>query len=447
MSNSQPQDPAPQASIARFAIAAFAVASLLAAEPVFALCADVDGNGRIAASDALGALNLALDSGYSARADIAAAGAPDGSVTSTDALAILMSAVAGDIPGCAAALENRVIATTASCDFATGGLTEVATDSFEVVRHKLGVVDADSVIRKWGDRFFVLNRFRGSSVVEIDPSSKLEPIWGCSVGAGSNPHDIAVVSDTKAYVSRYDATTLAIVDLSRGPGCKDFTTGTIDLSPYADADGVPEMDQMVIVGDRLFVAIQRLDRNSFFRPAGAGALVVINITNDEIADVIELEVDNPFVESKGLVYDEASERIYVGSPGDLFTDLDDGGIELVDPDTLTSAGVVISGTDFGGDLTDFALVGSSRGYAVVAGENFEASVVEFDLTTRTTSEALATSPQLLSDIETTESGALWLADRHCSNPGFRVFDIRNNTETTSAPIYPGLTPFNLVFGR
>jgi hypothetical protein len=447
MSSFRSHDLVRRQSLVRCTVAATAVAGLLAAEPVSALCGDVDGNGRIAASDALGALGLALTSGYAMRADIATDGESDAVVTATDALAILTSAVMDDIPDCAAAFEDRVIATTASCDFATGGLAEVAADSFDVVRHKLGAVDADSVIRKWNDRIFVLNRFRGSSVVEIDPDSKLEPKWGCSVGAGSNPHDIAVVSETKAYVSRYDATSLAVVDLSRGPGCKNFTTGTIDLSPYADADGVPEMDQMTIVGGRLFVAIQRLDRNSFFRPAGTGALVVIDVATDEVAGVVELEIENPFVETKGLVYDEASARIYVGGPGELFTDLGDGGIEIVDPEALASEGVALGGGDLGGDLTDFVLVGSGRGYAIVAGENFEASIVEFDLATRTTSEALATSPQLLSDIELTERGSLWLADRHCSNPGFRVFDIRDNTETTSAPVYPGLTPFNLVFRR
>lgn len=445
MTSLQSPDRVRRALLFRCAAVALAIAGTLAVRPAFALCADVDGNGRIAASDALGALGMALTSSYTARADIATAGEPDGAVTSTDALAILTSAVAGDIPDCAAAFENRVIATTASCDFATGGLAEVSADSFDVLRHKLGAVDADSVIRKWGDRFFVLNRFRGSSVVEIDPDSKLEPKWGCSVGAGSNPHDIAVVSETKAYVSRYDATTLAVVDLSRGPGCKNFTTGTIDLAPYADADGVPEMDQMVIVGDRLFVAIQRLDRNSFFRPAAAGALVVIDVTTDQVIDVVELEIENPFVETKGLVYDDASQRIYVGGPGELFTDLDDGGIEIVDPEALVSEGVAISGEELGGDITDFVLVGSGRGYAIVAGENFEAVLVEFDLASKTTSEALASSPQLLSDIEITERGRVWLADRHCSNPGFRVFEITDNSETTAEPVYPGLTPFNLLF--
>ena len=45
----------------------------------------------------------------------------------------------------------------------------------------------------------------------------------------------------------------------------------------------------------------------------------------------------------------------------------------------------------------------------------------------------------------TESGRLWLADRDCSDPGLRVFSLADNGETTTAPLYPGLSPFSLTF--
>ena len=84
------------------------------------------------------------------------------------------------------------------------------------------IVDADSVVRVLGDRVFVINRFDGSSVQEVDAANGLATLWRCSVGAGSNPHDLAVVAPDKAYVSRYDATTIAIVDPSVGPSCAGF---------------------------------------------------------------------------------------------------------------------------------------------------------------------------------------------------------------------------------
>ena len=174
---------------------------------------------------------------------------------------------------------------------------------------------------------------------------------------------------------------------------------------------------------------------------------MLDVATDAAIGAVELELTNPFTETKGLVYDAARERILVGGPGTLFSDLDDGGIEAVDPNSLASLGMLLTGADLGGDLSDFAMVGSRRGYAIVAAANFEASVVEFDLDTGIEGEPLITSPLLLSDIEVTENGQLWVADRDCFDPGLRVFDVGDNTEITAEPIYPGLTPFTLDFIR
>ena len=433
----------------RAGVLSLSAAALIAWPPTpsRALCADSGGDGRVLASDALATLALAASGQYMARADIAVAGRPDGKITAADALATMFSAVSGVVPDCAAGGERTVAATTASCDFATGGLARIDAATHDVLEHRLGAFAADSVVRSSAGRVFVLDRFRGSSVVELDAEGDLEPLWGCSVGAGSNPHDIAVASDEKAYVSRYDAVSLAVIDPSKGPGCTGFVTGHIDLSPYADADGVPEMDQMLLLGDKLFVAIQRLDRKAFFRPAANGALVVIDTVTDEVMDVIELSIENPFVESKGLVYLPQNDRIYVGGPGDLFTDLEDGGIEIINPATMSSEGVAMTGAELGGDLTDFSLLGTGRGFAVVAGSNFVADLVEIDLSARTRSAPIASSDQLLSDLETTERGLVWLADRNCFEPGLRVFEGGGSGEITASPIYPGLTPFNFIFVR
>ena len=426
-------------------LALFAVCA--SAAPVHALCGDATGEGYITASDGLSTLTTAVAGGYEAKLDVATGGAADGRVTATDALVILGAAVAPLVPDCAAADERAAIVSAASCDFATGGLAAVDVDDFTVLEHVIGSVEPDSVVRVRDNRVFVVNRYSGSSVQEVDPHDSLKTLLRCSVGAGSNPHDIVLIAPDKAYVTRYDAISIAIVDPSVGQSCEGFVRGYIDLSPWADADGIPEMDQMVRIDDRVFVAVQRLDRDDFFRPATNGALVVLDLATDAAVGAIELELTNPFTETKGLVYDAANERILVGGPGTLFSDLNDGGIEAVDPKSLTSLGVLLSGADLGGDLSDFAMLGSRRGYAIVAGENFEASVVEFDLDTGVVGEPLITSPLLLSDVEATEDGRLWVADRDCFDPGLRVFDVGESTEITAEPIYPGLTPFTLDFIR
>jgi len=410
-----------------------------------ALCGDLSGDGRISASDALAALRLAINDGYDAAADLDLGDGPDSAVTATDALGLLVGAVGNSIPACAAATAHTALVATASCDFVSGGIAAISLDDFSVVSHHRGRLAGDAVIRKQQGRLFAVNRFGANNIQELDPDNDLATAWQCSVGAGSNPHDIALVSPSKAYVTRYDARSLAIIDPSVGSSCSGFVTATIDLSAWADADGFAEMDQMVVVGDRLFVSIQRLDRSNFFRPVSNGALVVIDIANDTVITTVELQLSNPFAATKGLVYDQRSGKIYVGGPGALFSSLEDGGIEAINAETLSSEGLLISGKELGGDLTDFFMLGSRRAYAIVAADSFVASLVELDFDQRTVVSLLTTSPQQLSDIEITESGQLWLSDRDCLDPGLRVFSISDNRELTTQPIYPGLTPFNLLF--
>jgi DNA-binding beta-propeller fold protein YncE len=433
------------------ALALWCVPSLWLALQVsraFALCGDATGDGRIRATDALLTLRAAVASTYDPELDVFPVDVTDGMLSAPDATLILRAAASATIPMCAAADERVVALTTASCDFATGGVATIDVRSREVLRERPGVTKADAVIRKQGERVFALNRFGGNTVMELDPADDLAPLWTCSVGVGSNPHDIALAAPDKGYVTRYDSTNLAIIDPSAGPsGCDGFLRGTIDLGPWADDDGFPEMDQMALVGDTLFVVLQRLDRDSFFRPRANGAVVAIDTKTNTVTDVIELSIQNPFGETKGLYRDPHNGLLWIAGPGRLFTDLTDGGIERIDPTTRTSLGVLATGAQLGGDLTDLVIVGTSRAYALVAGENFRVSLVEIDLDKGTPVSVLATSDELLSDIEITESGELWLADRNCFRPGVRVFSIADNRETTTEPLGLALAPFTLVFAH
>jgi DNA-binding beta-propeller fold protein YncE len=412
-----------------------------------ALCADVSGDGYVTASDALGVGRLAVAAPYDARADVFPAAEFDDAVSASDARVVLQAAASHTIPRCAAATEHTVVLTTASCDFVTGGVAAIDVASRAVLFHHPAVSEADAVVRNRGGRVFVLNRSGSNTVMELDPANDLAVKWQCSVGMGLNPHDIALVSSNKAYVTRHDSPKLAIVDPSKGPGgCGGFLQGTIDLSPWADDDGFPEMDQLLLVGDELFVSILRLNRDSFFRPNGNGAILVIDTKTDEVVDAIELVIENPLVETKGLHLDRHTGLIWISGPG-LFFDPNDGGIEIVDPQARASLGVVATGADLGGDPTDLVVVGSSRAYAIVATADNHVQLVEINLAAHERVALLAENETQMSDVEMTEDGELWLADRECPNPGVRVFSIADNDELTTEPIYPGLGPFSLEFLR
>jgi hypothetical protein len=413
----------------------------------FALCGDLSGDGYVTARDALSTLKLALAGEYAAAGDVFPAEF-DQAITASDARVLLATAATSAIPACAAGNERAVVLTTASCDFVTGGVAEVDVASHAVVRHRPAVTAADAVVRQRDGRVFVLNRFGSNTVVELDPDADLRVSWECSVGSGANPHDIIVVEPGKGYVTRFDSTKLAIIDPSAGPGgCEGFLSGEVDLSAWADDDGFPEMDLMVLVGDILWVSIQRLDRNSFFRPGGFGALLAIDTSADQVVDVVELSIQNPLVETKGLFRDPHSGLIWVAGPGLLFSDLTDGGIELVDPQARASLGMLATGADLGGDLTDLVVVGDKRAYAIVATADFRVQLVEIDLAKRARGAVLAQNDSQMSDVELTERGELWLADRNCFDPGLRVFSVADNSELTGDPLNPGLGPFSLDFLR
>ena len=301
----------------------------------------------------------------------------------------------------------------------------------------------DAAVRAVGDRIYVVNRLYGDNIQVLDPADGMRTQLQCSTGNGTNPHDIAVVSPHKAYVTLFEERELLIVNPSAQRDCRDFVRGRIDLSSLADADGIPDMDQMAIVGDRLYVSLQRLDINSVLRlPARNGAVAVIDLTTDQLLGGIELTGANPFGATKGLTVRDGA--LWIAEAGEF--NVFDGGIERVDLASGTASGFVATETDLGGDVTDFAIVSDELAYAVVNRPGFVNALVSFD---PRTGQLLAThhtsSGYTLFDIELNDRGELWLADRVRRAPGLRIFRAADGAPLTDGVIDLGLPPFEILF--
>lgn len=440
------------------------VFALLSSPAHAALCGDTNGDGFFRASDALATLRLAVTGGYDRRGDVmprptlAVPEAGDSSVKASDAQESLKASVEGRIPACHGATASRAAVVTAAFNFSSGGLAvvDLATHAFTF---RPGAAESDAVIRTPSGLPIVVNRqgFNYLQLIDVDDVD-LPPINDCSVADGldSNPQDVALVSESKGYVTPYAGPELLVIsppilfqpDLH--PTCKGFVSKRIDLSSF-DSDGIPQMDQMVLVGSDLFVSLQLLDDAAGgLPPKQPGVLAVLDTQTDLVKGSIELSFENPFAETKGLIWDEFQQRIFVGGPGSI-TVLDDGGIEAVDPATMQSAGLVLTGSDINAGVFDFVIVGSARAYAIIV-EEFSNSVVELDLSLdparRGIRATLLTSTDLITDIEMTERGELWVAYRGESpdDPsGLRIFDVTDNTELTETPIALGQAPFTLAF--
>jgi hypothetical protein len=219
-------------------------------------------------------------------------------------------------------------------------------------------VGINPVVRHAGNCLFVISQ--DNMVRTIDPRT-----WTIDgsypLPAGGEPLDIAVVNDQTAYITRAGATHLLRLDLDTGA-----TQDAIDLSPFADEDGVPDMAKMIESDGLLFVQLQRLnlDLPGYVPPA---MLAVVDIASEQLLDVDPVAPGPQAIELLGtapkhkMQVAPGTRQLFVGATGAVF---DDGGIEVVDLDTLGSQGLVIHEADqlTGADIGPLVMVTSEDGY-------------------------------------------------------------------------------------
>ena len=346
------------------------------------------------------------------------------------------------VPLCLSAHDFAFITTT---DYSTGSSSVVHLDGSYTTERNVESICSDAVARFFGGLIYVVNRMGCDNIQVLDPMDGFSTVRQFSVGAGSDPHDIAILSETKAYVSRGNETELLIVDPSSGSHL-----GTIDLSQFSDADGTPEMDCMILVGDLLFVSIQRLDRNNYWLPVAPSYLAVIDTKADTLYDCdmaepgvqsLELTGTDPFGE---LHFDPYTGLIYLTTVG--WWGMQDCGVELVDPSTLESAGFMLTESAAGGDINDVVCFSATTGYAIVTDASFDNILVRFDPSTGSLTDTLyAPGGYVLTDLEISPGGELFLCDRTATDPGIRIYDAATGGAVAGGTIDVGLPPFDILF--
>lgn len=318
-------------------------------------------------------------------------------------------------------------------DFATGSTAYLAPGATTAQVNLLGI-HGDAVGHYQDGLIYVVNRLGADNILVLDPADLRTPVAQFSVGNGTNPHDIEVVSQDKAYVTRHDAASLLIVDPRDGT-----ERGAIDLSAYADGDGLPEMSQIARVGDRLYISCLRLDRNNGFAPAGPGVLVVIDPATDAVVGDIELSAGNP----NRLVV--LGDRLAVGVTAG-FGDRA-GGIDLVDTRAGRALGLAVTEEALGGDLSSFALRTATQGWAVVLDESFANQVKPVDLATGAVGEPLAGLSGGYVPSLAVDGSRLVVSDQGSfgdpAGAGLKIYDARTGA-FLAGPIGTGLPPYDIV---
>jgi len=303
-----------------------------------------------------------------------------------------------------------------------------------------GVVSSDPVVKAFGDRVIVINRFNADNIVVLN-TDDLSLVEQVSTGAGSNPQDAARVNG-KIYVATYAGVGVSIIDESDLAG---GVASTIDLSAN-DPDNEPNCASIVSAGDFLFVSCQLLDSGTFL-PRGPGIVVVIDPSDDTVVDTLTLANNNPF---SYLVATPAGGAfggdILVSTVPD-FASYSAGCIERISTGATPTVGAcLITNATLGGYVSDlvvngaelFATVTTCPGGDCFGGPTISA-IARID-SDGALAGKLTTTSSHPTDIAVCPTGELVVGDTdYADSPGVRVY-AADATELTSSPLDVGLPP-------
>lgn len=345
-----------------------------------------------------------------------------------------------------APVSARVDPTVAvvTSDNSQGNCDAIEIDPPWMISRNLESVGLQARVRYFYDRLYVINPSRDDIQV-IDPAS-FDTVRTLRMDRGSSPEDILVVSPDRAYVTLYDNARLAIIDPRNGA-----PRGSVDLSPFADADGLPEMSMMARDGERLFIQIQRLDRLSN-NPVRPSSLAVVDLDTEMLVDV---DPDTPGLQgirlngtipSFRMHVESRARRLFVSTPGPRLDT--SGGIEEIDLDALRSLGFILSEEDVSADVGGFVMITADAGYALSHTDIVASShLFPFSRTQGQGSEILLTFGFIETLAYDRPTSQLFFPDPFSMRFGVHVIDTLTNRVVTGPPIATGLPPWDLAVVR
>ncbi len=348
---------------------------------------------------------------------------------------------------------NAVIATVAA-DFSSGAHTVISKDDNgdRIALNELLPTGSDITVAAYGKHFYRIERaFAGNNITKFAASDPQTVIWQYSTNDGSavlsDPHDMVFVSETKAYVLRYGSNVAWIVNPSATTEA-EFKTGELDLSVY-DTDGIPEMDSGVIVGDRLYITLQRLVN---FEVTQNAYIAIFDVNTDEEIDAnidatlngIPLQIRNP----TNIVYESVSNAIFVQGSGSFFPVQYTGGIEKIDLNSLIGTVIRDDGDANNhpyGLITELAVVSDSILYFVGYEGFTDNTLYKLDLTTAviTPTSVISLLNSQIAYLTVDAEGLLWVSDS--ANATVRIIDPATDTEVDA--LSTNLNPDKIVFAE
>jgi len=317
----------------------------------------------------------------------------------------------------------------AATDFSTQGTVSIVTVRYDTqfkVSRDVELVSGDAVAAASAGGAFVVNRLSFDNIQILDPAKGFTTARQFSTGSGSNPHDALLAAPGRLYIPRYETAfnDILIADPSTGG-----TLGTIPLGAIAaNASHSARPDRLVLANGLVLATLQNID--STFFEYGPGLLAFIDPSDGTVVRAITLAGQNPIGPpsirpDNGAVY-LADAGVFQG----LLPQTLSGGIEVIDPISLTTRGILVDDDDLGGNVSGVAVASGTVGYAVVVTSASRNDVVAFDPNSGAIGSTILSTAAFIPEIRYDGDGFLLVAEHDLSNPRLRVFDAATGTEIT-----------------
>ena len=264
----------------------------------------------------------------------------------------------------------------------------------------------------------------------------------------ANTYRLLQTSADTAFLIRQGYSSVLIANPS-ATSSTEFNKGTIDLSAY-NVNGVlsPNMSDAVVVGNHLFVLMQRL--NSSYSPQQA-YLAVIDVSDP--SNPVEVDSDPQTDGLKGIALNavnpsalvEHNGIIYASGRGDYSAN--SGALDKIDATTFVVTPLIAADdySEFNDTttdaenpiyyhITDVAVISDQLGYASLNIEQgyttLKTELVSFNPSSGAKIETLAItgfSDKEIKDITSGPNGKLWIGIANADAPGILVLDTDTNT--------------------
>lgn len=353
---------------------------------------------------------------------------------------------------------NTAVVATRAPDFSSGAVSLVSLATPFTARNNLAPTNSDIAVVSGGDHYFLIERFGTDRIKRFDAANPATPVYTYSTQdatdtVSSNPADLIIVDDTKAYLLRYGSSKLWIVNPSATTEAA-FKTGEIDLSQYDPFDGVPEMSAGLIKDGLLYVAMQRLEN---FSAVKNSYVAVIDTASDEeiptgTSLVDPLGIELPVRNASRIVSSASSSGdILVVAEGGYDSNFDpvyDGGVVSIDPADFSAALRVDDGTVASapfGQIVDLDIAASDRAYFIGSTGFFgNQTLYRFNPQNSAAPVAVTAAQGVqISAVSVDSGGQVWLGRSEAATPGLTVLSA---TDTVVAPLIDtNLTPLNIDF--